>query len=54
MPYTPESMAALSRLAGSGVIRPVIDRTYPLADIVDAHRYVDAGHKAGSVILTLA
>ena len=54
VPYTPESMAALSRLAGSGVIRPVIDRSYPLADIVDAHRYVDAGHKAGSVILTLA
>lgn len=54
VPYTPESMAALSALARSGAIRPVIDRSYPLADIVDAHRYVDGGHKAGSVILTLA
>jgi len=54
VPYTPESMAALSALARSGAIRPVIDRSYPLADIVDAHRYVDDGHKAGSVVLTLA
>jgi hypothetical protein len=31
----------------------VIDCTYALADIVDAHRYVDIGHKRGNVILTV-
>lgn len=54
VPYTPDAMAALAALARSGAIRPVIDRTYTLADIVDAHRYVDEGHKAGSVVVTLA
>ena len=39
--------------AATGAIRPVIDSTYALADIVDAHRYVDIGHKRGNVILTV-
>jgi hypothetical protein len=29
----------------------VIDRTYALDDIVDAHRYVDGGHKRGNVVI---
>lgn len=51
-----ESKAALSlliELASSGNFIPVIDRTYPLEDVVQAHRYVDSGHKKGNVILTL-
>jgi len=43
----------LGELATKGEIRPVIDRTYALDDIVDAHRYVDNGHKRGNVIITL-
>jgi NADPH:quinone reductase-like Zn-dependent oxidoreductase len=35
-------------------LRPVIDRTYPLADIVEAHRYVDTEQKAGSVVIRIA
>lgn len=34
-----------------GALQPVIDRHYPLADIAEAHRYVDAGHKRGSVTI---
>jgi NADPH:quinone reductase-like Zn-dependent oxidoreductase len=47
-------LIALKLLAGSGDLRPVIDRIYPLTDIVEAHRYVDQGHKKGNVIVTVA
>jgi NADPH:quinone reductase-like Zn-dependent oxidoreductase len=35
-------------------LRPVIDRTYPLAEIVEAHRYVDTEQKTGSVVIVVA
>ncbi len=44
----------LADLAAAGHCRPVIDRCYPFEQIVAAHRYVDGGHKAGSVVITLA
>jgi NADPH:quinone reductase-like Zn-dependent oxidoreductase len=53
-PYRAEDLAFLVGLAESGNFRPVIDRTYDLADIVDAHRYVDGGHKRGNVVLRVA
>ena len=43
----------LMDLAGKGEIKPVIDRCYPMEEIVQAHRYVDQGHKKGNVILTI-
>jgi NADPH:quinone reductase-like Zn-dependent oxidoreductase len=49
-----EDLVLLSMLATKGEIRPVIDRTYALDDIVDAHRYVDIGHKRGNVIIAVA
>ena len=41
----------LQQLAESGAIKPVIDRTYALEQMVEAHRYVDQGHKRGNVIV---
>lgn len=48
-----EDLVLLGELATKGEIRPVIDRTYALDDIIEAHRYVDNGHKRGKVIITL-
>ena len=48
-----DDLRLLASLAESGRHRPVIDRTYPLAEIVEAHRYVDAGHKKGNVVIVV-
>jgi NADPH:quinone reductase-like Zn-dependent oxidoreductase len=48
-----EDLVLLGELATKGDIKPVIDRTYALDDIVDAHRYVDNGHKRGNVVVAV-
>jgi NADPH:quinone reductase-like Zn-dependent oxidoreductase len=47
-------LQVLKDLAESGALRSVIDRRYTLDDIVEAHRYVDLGHKKGNVIVTIS
>jgi NADPH:quinone reductase-like Zn-dependent oxidoreductase len=47
-------LLVLKELAESGAFRPVIDRSYTLDEIVEAHRYVDLGHKKGNVIVTIS
>jgi NADPH:quinone reductase-like Zn-dependent oxidoreductase len=46
------SCRALMELAGEGELKPVIDTAFPFAQIVEAHRRVDTGHKVGSVVVT--
>jgi NADPH:quinone reductase-like Zn-dependent oxidoreductase len=52
-PERPEDLRTLADLAARGAYRAVIDRTYPLEEIVEAHRYVDTGRKRGSVVITV-
>jgi NADPH:quinone reductase-like Zn-dependent oxidoreductase len=47
-------LLVLKELAESGAFRPVIDRRYTLDEIVEAHRYVDLGHKKGNVVVTIS
>lgn len=48
-----EDILYLQRLAENHIFKPVIDREYPLADIVEAHRYVETGKKTGNVIINI-
>ncbi len=50
---TSEHLEYLNQLVETGEFKPVIDRSYPLEQIVEAHRYVDQGHKKGNVLITV-
>ncbi len=51
--YTKKDVLFLKELLESGSYRAVIDRSYPLEDVVEAHRYVETQQKTGNVVLTL-
>ena len=51
--YRKEHVLLVQRLLEDDSYRPVIDRTYPLEEIVEASRYVETGQKTGNVVLTV-
>jgi NADPH:quinone reductase-like Zn-dependent oxidoreductase len=52
-PETADDLVFLKKLVEDGIVKPVIDRKYSFEQIVDAHRYVDGGHKKGNVVITI-
>lgn len=49
----PASLALVRRMLVEGKFTPLIDREYPLEQIVDAYRYVEKGHKSGNVVISV-
>jgi NADPH:quinone reductase-like Zn-dependent oxidoreductase len=50
-PFAPDDVAQLLALIADGTVKPVIDRTFPLDQIVAALRWVDDGHARGKVVV---
>ena len=51
--YIKEYVLLMKELIEAGAYRPVIDRVYPLEDVVEATRYVETGQKTGNVVITV-
>jgi NADPH:quinone reductase-like Zn-dependent oxidoreductase len=52
-PFHPADVATLLALIAAGEVTPVIDRRYPLGEVVPALQYVDEGRPRGKVVITV-
>jgi NADPH:quinone reductase-like Zn-dependent oxidoreductase len=52
--YAKEEVQLVQQLVEAGEYRPVIDRVYPLEQVVEATRYVETGQKTGNVVVTVS
>ena len=52
-PFKVEDVDTLKELIAAGKVKPVIDRTFPLSEVVDALRWVDDGKARGKVVITM-
>jgi NADPH:quinone reductase-like Zn-dependent oxidoreductase len=52
-PFNPDDVATLKDLYAAGVVKPAIDRRFPLTEVVEALHYVDEGLPMGKVVIIL-
>jgi NADPH:quinone reductase-like Zn-dependent oxidoreductase len=50
---THEDLLAVTALIEAGKLTPVVDRTYPLADVAEGVRYVEQGHARAKAVVTV-
>ena len=48
---TSNDFKEINELTATGIVKPVIDHSYTFDQIMEAHRYVEAGHKKGNVVI---